>query len=76
VYNSKVNELFSSHPKVFIVVDNNFPTQYSGPYGIGSAKFLIEVRNAQTFDGKKDLPSYVVYQSELITSYVFDTQPS
>jgi len=67
----KANELFSSHPKMFIVVDNKFPTQYSSPYGISNAIFLTEVRNAQTSGAKPDpLPSYMVYQSERITTYV------
>jgi len=70
--NVKANELFSPHPKMFIVVDNNFPTQYSSPYGTIDARFLTELRTAQTSDGQKTLESYMVYQSELITSYVLN----
>jgi len=71
--NTKANELFSSHPKVFIVVDNNFPTQYSSPFGIRNALFLTELRNAEISDGgNESLPSYVVYQSERITTYALE----
>jgi hypothetical protein len=74
--NIKAKELFSAHPKMLIVVDNNFPTQYSSPYGIGDAVFLTELRNAQTSDvGNAFLPSYMVYQSERVTTYVIDLSP-
>jgi hypothetical protein len=64
VLSIKANELFSSHPKLFVVVDNNFPS---------SAVFLTEVRNAQTSDGRNAfLPSYMVYQSERVTTYVLN----
>jgi len=60
----RANELFSSYPKMFVVVDNDFPS---------SAIFLTELRNAQTSDGRNTfLPSYMVYQSERITTYVLD----
>ena len=58
----EANKWFSSYPKILVVVDNNFPS---------SAVFLTEVRNAQTSDGRNAfLPSYMVYQSERITTYV------
>jgi hypothetical protein len=47
------------------VVDNDLPTQYSSPYGIRDAVFLTELRNAF-------LPSYMVYQSGSVTTYVID----
>ena len=60
----KANEWFSSYPKIFVVVDNNVQS---------SAVFLTEIRNAQTSDGRNAfLPSYMVYQSELITTYVIN----
>ncbi|MCJ7463744.1 MAG: hypothetical protein MUO81_03285 [Thermoplasmata archaeon] len=69
----KASEPFSSHPKMFIVVDNNFPTQYATSYSMSSAIFLTELRNAQSSDGKNEsLPSYMVYQSERITTYVLE----
>lgn len=67
----KAKELFSSHPKMFILVDNNLPTQYSSPYGISSAILLTELRNGQlSYGGGESLPCYMVYQSERITTYV------
>ena len=68
----KANELFSSHPKLFIVVDNNIPTQYSSPYGVGDARFLIELRydTLVSYGGSADPHSYMIYQSERITTYI------
>ena len=66
-------EWFSSHPKMFVVVDNNLPTQYSNAYGITSARLPTELRNAQTSGAKPDpLPSYLVYQSERVTIYILN----
>ena len=68
---NKANEWFSSHPMMFVVVDNNLPTQYSNAYGLTSAVLLTELRNAQTSGAEHDpLPSYVVYQSERVTIYI------
>jgi len=70
---TKANELFSSHPKMFVVVDNNFPTQYSSPYGVRNAIFLTELRNSQpSYGGNALFQSYMVYQSERITTYVLN----
>jgi hypothetical protein len=72
-FNMKANEFFSSHPKIFIVVDNNFPTQYSSAYGLRDAIFLTELRNAQISGGENAfLPSYMVYQSERVTLYALN----
>ncbi len=70
---TKANELFSSHPKMFIVVDNDFPTQYSSAYGVVDAIFLTELRNSQSYYSvNESLLSYMVYQSEQITTYVLN----
>jgi hypothetical protein len=69
----KAKELFSSHPKVFIVVDNDFPTQYLDLYGIRNAVFLTELRNSQpSYGGNALFQSFMVYQSERITTYVLN----
>lgn len=64
----KANEWFSFHPKMFVVVDNSLQS---------SAIFLTEVRNAQTSDGRNAfIPSYMIYQSERITTYVLNMTTS
>ncbi len=69
----RANQWFSSHQKMFVVVDNNLPTQYSNAYGLTSAILLAELRNAQTYGGESDpLPSYIVYQTERVTVYILD----
>lgn len=60
----KANEWYSFHPRIFVVVDNNLQS---------SPRFLTEIRNAHTSDGRSAfIPSYVIYQSERITTYVLD----
>jgi hypothetical protein len=68
---SKFHIYATSHSNVLIVVDNNWPSEYTTAYGIEKAPFLDEVRNGQTYGSRPvSIESYCSYESQRVTIYM------
>lgn len=71
-------ELFSSHRNLVVVMDNRFPTEYSGRWGTYTSEFALNIHQTQwvmtTEDGTTtcQLSSYAIYQSERTSMYVME----
>lgn len=73
VYGVAAYEWFSAHPRLLIIVDNNWQSRYSTTYGSIPSVLMSEIRNAETtFPSPVPFPSYVIYQSQRVTMYIVD----
>ena len=77
-YANDAVDYFHGHPKLTIVVDNNWPSQYVDTYSIREAPFLGELANGLSTEATgveysgDSIGSYLTYTSERISVYIVD----
>jgi hypothetical protein len=77
-HTNEAREYFLEHPKLTVVVDNNWPSQYVDSFSIRNADFLGELaKGLSTEDtgvvySDNSVGSYLTYKSERISVYIVD----
>lgn len=72
--NSQATTYYSTHPKVLVIVDNNWPSNTITQYNVLSGALMDQLRNAAWLESGSHhpaapIPSYMTYQSEGVTLY-------
>ena len=70
-----VTEYYQSHPRLFVVIDENHPDAFVDAYSVRGAMLPSQLRSTtwtDSFGGTQDFSSYVIYESERTSLYVVE----
>lgn len=70
-YNQRFVEYATSHPRLVVVIDNNWPSEFATMYGPYDSVLQDELWQArQTYPPIREIPSYMLFSSERSTFFL------